>query len=284
MTDIAVTFDNVKTSMIYPQVIPDLFEGDQIILLGRYRAPGPVTIGISGTYEGRKQHFQHRADLARTSDRFSYAFVEQLWAVRRIGFLLDEIQLNGRSTEVVDELVRLSKKYGIITPYTSFLADERIDLSDQFTLLREGKMNAQKLSSSVSGGTGQMDAVNRAALNLATVAPAAPAPGMGSAQIGQSRLESYEAEQTERLAGVQNIGNRALYRRGRRWIDSTLADRDVARLNAEATSIVQFSDEYFRLAAANSAVENQMLAAQQPGEELIVSLRGRVYRIVPDAQ
>src|SRR5205823_6278358 len=47
-----------------------------------------------------------------------------LWASRKIGFLLEEIRLHGETAEVKDEVVRLSKQYGIITPYTSFLVEE----------------------------------------------------------------------------------------------------------------------------------------------------------------
>ena len=281
MTDIAISFTGVKTVLTYPQVIPDLFEGDQIILVGKYDGAGHADFVLSGSYAGKPQSFHYSTDLARVSDRFSYAFVEQLWAVRRIGFLLDQIHLNGRSTEVVDELVRLSKQYGIITPYTSFLADERTDLSDQFTLETKGKIAAQELVANYTGGTGQMNAANRAVLNSINVAPPPSLPGKGAAQIGQSRVANYEANQTERILSVQNIGNRALFRRGRQWIDSTVADKDIARLNSDAKSIVQFSEEYFRLAAANSAAENQILSVQQPGEELIVSMRGQLYRILP---
>jgi Ca-activated chloride channel homolog len=279
MTDMSISFSGVKTNMTYPQAAPDLFEGDQIILVGRYDGSGASNITVSGNYAGKTQSFRYSADFARTSDKFSYSFVEQLWAVRRIGYLLDQIQLNGRSTEVVDELVRLSKLYGIITPYTSFLADERTDLSNSITLIREGNTAAAELITNISGGAGQMNATNRAVMNAATVAPAPSLPGKGSAQVGKSQLASYETNQTEHLTNVQNVGNRALYKRGRQWIDSSVSDKDIAKLNAEAKTIAQFSDEYFRLAAKNSVAENQILATQQPGEELIVSIRGQLYRI-----
>jgi Ca-activated chloride channel family protein len=281
MTDISIVLNGVKTSLTYPQVIPDLFEGDQIILVGRYDRPGATNLALSGFYCGKLQNFRYSADLARLSDKFSYAFVEQLWAMRRIGFLLDQIQLNGRSTEVVDELVRLSKQYGIITPYTSFLADEQTDLFSQISLRHKGEAAAQDLFSKNTGGIGQMYANNRALMNNAIVINAPSIAGNGAAQIGQSNLSSYEANQTERLAGVRIMNNRALYRRGRQWIDSAIADKDLSRLNAEAKTIVQFSEEYFRLVAANSVAENQILATQQPGEELVVSIRGQVYRITP---
>jgi Ca-activated chloride channel family protein len=281
MTNLSIGLSNVKTAMTYPQVMPDLFEGDQIILVGRYDRPGPTNLAVSGFYAGKSQSFRYPANLARLSDKFSYAFVEQLWAMRRIGYLLDQIQLNGRSTEVVDELVRLSKQYGIITPYTSFLADEHTDLSSETLLRRKGEAAARDLSSSNMGSVGQINASNRSLMNSAVVINAPSLAGKGSAQIGQSNLASYETNQTERLANIQNVSNRALYRRGRQWIDSTVADKDISRLNADAKPIVQFSDEYFRLVAANSIVDNQILALQQPGEELIVPIRGQLYRIMP---
>ena len=38
-----------------------------------------------------------------------------------MGYLLDQIRLNGEDKELVEEVVRLSKRYGITTPYTSYL-------------------------------------------------------------------------------------------------------------------------------------------------------------------
>jgi Ca-activated chloride channel family protein len=48
-------------------------------------------------------------------------FVEHLWARRKVGYLLDQIRANGEKKELVDEVVLLAKKYGITTPYTSYL-------------------------------------------------------------------------------------------------------------------------------------------------------------------
>src|SRR5262249_11928605 len=48
-------------------------------------------------------------------------FVEHLRARRKVGYLLDQIRANGEKKELVDETVALAKKYGIATPYTSYL-------------------------------------------------------------------------------------------------------------------------------------------------------------------
>jgi Ca-activated chloride channel homolog len=282
MTDLVIKFSDARTTMTYPQTVPDLFDGDQIIMVGRYAHPGRTGITVTGSLLGKNQTFEYSGDLASLSDKFSYAFVEQLWAVRRIGYLLDQIQLNGQSTEVVDELVRLSKKYGIITPYTSFLADERIDLASNFELNRQAQKNAMDLSAGIAGGMGQTNSNNRMVMNQANQVPAqSTIQAAGAAQIGNSNVGAYEANQVERIANVQAVGNRALYRRGQQWIDSDVADQPVDKLNAAARAVAQFSDEYFKLVLANNTAENQILASQQPGQDLIVRLRGQLYRITP---
>src|SRR5882672_505534 len=44
--------------------------------------------------------------------------------MRRVGHLLDQIRLNGESKELRDEIVELGTRYGIVTPYTSYLVLE----------------------------------------------------------------------------------------------------------------------------------------------------------------
>jgi len=223
MTGLDIKLSGVRMSLTYPETLPDLFDGDQILLVGRYDRPGPTHIVVTGDYLGRSQTFEYAVNLARISDKYRYNFVEPLWAVRRIGHLLDQIQLNGRSTEVVDELVRLSKQYGIITPYTSFLADERTRLDSIEELRRKGEMEAKDLGVNITGGMAQVAAANRAALNQATVAPAQSGVG-GAVQIGQSNVQAYEANRTERIATVQNAGRPRALQRGRQWIDSSVVD------------------------------------------------------------
>ena len=48
---------------------------------------------------------------------------------------------------------------------------------------------------------------------------------------------------------------------------------------AKPTEIARFSDEYFKLVDANSDEENEALSLQQAGEDLIIRLAGKLYRI-----
>ena len=97
-------------------------------MAGRYRQSGRTTIRVTGKVGGERRSLEFPAELAGSSSGSSYDFVERLWAVRRLGDLIDQIDMQGQNRELVDELVSLSTKYGILTPYTSFLADERVTL------------------------------------------------------------------------------------------------------------------------------------------------------------
>lgn len=107
---------------IYPKKLPDLFKGTQVVVTGRYRTPKEASVVLSGSMNGKRQVYEYRADAAKESK--AYEFVPRLWAIRKVGYVLDEIRLNGERPELKDEVVALGKKYGIVTPYTSYLVVE----------------------------------------------------------------------------------------------------------------------------------------------------------------
>ena len=51
-------------------------------------------------------------------------FLPRLWATRRVGWLMEQVRTNGEQQELRDEIVDLGTRYGIVTPYTSYLALE----------------------------------------------------------------------------------------------------------------------------------------------------------------
>jgi Ca-activated chloride channel family protein len=128
LTDLRLELAGIDINRTYPRDVPDLFEGGQVVVAGRYRQSGSTTLRITGKVGDERRRFEFPAELASPYRGASYDFVERLWAVRRVGELIDQIDMNGQNKEVVDELVALSMKYGLLTPYTSFLADERVPL------------------------------------------------------------------------------------------------------------------------------------------------------------
>ena len=109
----------------------------------------------------------------------------------------------------MNEVIALSKQYGIITPYTSFLVDD-------------ANLSAEEAA----------DAVYRAA---------APASGASAVQAS-STLKSLAGGETVQAAGesVKIVEDRAYFLRDGVWTDSTYADE-------ETIDVAPYSDAYFAL-------------------------------------
>lgn len=122
MTNVVLNFGQLKIMDLYPKQMPDLFRGSQLLVFGRYQTPGDAVITLSGNVAGEQKQFVYEETFPDANPE--NAFVETLWATRKIGYLLDEIRLNGEDEELRTEVIRLAKKYGVVTPYTSYLVQE----------------------------------------------------------------------------------------------------------------------------------------------------------------
>jgi Ca-activated chloride channel family protein len=300
MTGLKLEIPGVTIREIYPRNLGDLFEGVQLVVVGRYDSGDAeklsgrrATVTISGKCGDRERKYEYPVTFREAGVSPTDCFVERLWAVRRIGFLLDEIQLHGKTEEVVGEVIRLSRDYGIITPYTSFLADERTRIASEKEMRAEAKATSSFVFKS-TGGVGQRDAMSRQSMNNAerpdAAAPAAPPVFLGATGgavsgpvtttgFGNSDQSKYEHGAHETFSTVQNVNNQALYRRGQMWVTPETAGLDLAKDAAQVKHVQRYSEEYFKLVGENSVSENQVLATQQPNEQLLVKFRGQAYLI-----
>src|SRR5206468_2144871 len=105
-----------------PSPLPDLFKGEQLVLVGRYSGKGDSAVIVEGSVNGTRKKFTYEVKFADESS--DNEFIPRLWATRRVGYLLDEIRLHGENTELRDEVTELARKYGIVTPYTAYLIVE----------------------------------------------------------------------------------------------------------------------------------------------------------------
>jgi Ca-activated chloride channel family protein len=112
--------DGVTLEEVYPPHLPDLFHGSQLVVFGRYTGTGKAKITLTGNVGKEVKEFVYEVDFVQKSND-DKAFVEDLWARRKVGYLLDQIRVNGDKKELVDEVIMLAKRYGITTPYTSYL-------------------------------------------------------------------------------------------------------------------------------------------------------------------
>jgi len=95
--------------------------------MGRYKGSTSTKVRMTGLSAGDPQTFTTAVQFAANAT--DHEFIPRMWAQRRIGFLLDEIRRSGEQPELVDAVVTLSKRFGIMTPYTSFLVVEDIPVA-----------------------------------------------------------------------------------------------------------------------------------------------------------
>jgi Ca-activated chloride channel homolog len=112
--------ENIRLYEMYPSQLPDLFYGSQLVVLGKYSGGGASAVRIAGTIGKETREFAYDVTFPPKTNE-DRSFVEDLWARRKVGFLLDQIRLNGEQKELMEEMLALAKKYGIATPYTSYL-------------------------------------------------------------------------------------------------------------------------------------------------------------------
>jgi len=270
MTDLAIKFDmegfgpeqGPLVNRVYPKDAFDLFAGDQLVLVGRYKAGGAAKVVIRGKVGDHKQRLDFPAQLVETSGDETHAFVEKLWALRRIGEIIDEIDLHGKNDELVNELVDLSTRHGIITPYTSFLAD---DTAPQSLALSRRQASAELEQLGRFAGRGGFE-------QRELKAQLQRADNLQSRPAGASALKRLADGGDVAFGNVQNIGGKTFFLRKDRWIDSTANEKQ----QQQARKIKRYSKEYFNLASRHGRDAAKYLALEG---DVTVVLDGQAYEL-----
>jgi len=214
---------------MFPPRLPDLFDGDQLVLLGQYVGSAPLTFEISGNFLGQSRRFRFGFSLDGASTR--NAFVPRLWASRKIAMLIDAIRQLGADTpatlgaasaaaandprlrELVDEVVRLSTEFGILTEYTAFLAREGTDLSSREFVREQAARNFRARAIHTRSGLASVNqTINNSRQKQQEV-------------LNPRNLFLDEQMNTVQVTTVQQVADRAFYRRGQRWVDSRVVNR-----------------------------------------------------------
>ncbi len=298
--ELAITLDEKRNSnsrlinRLYPSGRFDLFAGEQAVFVGRYVRSGKAEITLAGDVVGQTEEITFDANLVSKSSDQTYAFIEKLWAIRRIGEIIDDIDLNGKNKELVDELVQLSTKHGIITPYTSFLADENVKPTDQMESL-SFQSNRRRTHSSfdeldvVTGKSATSQRATKQSFKAAKQANTHSAPSAGApAAANAVVIRDAETDKYVAVNTVRQIGSITIYKRGDYLCTSETADLfsgdeklvlDMKKLKGKVTVIDRFSKEYFAICQKNTAEENRVLSSQAEAEQLLIKLRGMTYLI-----
>jgi Ca-activated chloride channel family protein len=306
MTDVAVTVEGVPVRDLHPRRLPDLFLGSELAVLGRYDGAGAAVVRVKGRVRGETREFVNEVSFPKREE--GAAFLPRLWAARRVGHLLDEIRLRGETPELKDEVVRLAKRHGILTPYTSWLVLESEEMLRRFgreggggdmPLADAGEMRERLRRLAEEGGRAPAPPADPGGSvsgggsgggggeGGGSSGPAGrPAPARAPAEAGKPAVDASneakklkEAESLEdgkdgrgdrRLDDlVRRVGGKTFYLRDGVWTDGEVG-KDAPRVKVKA-----FSDEYLALAA-----KDRVLAQAFALGRVVVKSGDAVYEVV----
>lgn len=117
----ATPADNID--LVYP-LEDSRFAGSMATWAGQYKQPLPqATFTVTGIRDQQAIRLSRTAPLPAAA--VEHPELPRTWAKARVDALLEKIERAGEDSASIDEIVRLSKRYKFVTPYTSFLAVPR---------------------------------------------------------------------------------------------------------------------------------------------------------------
>jgi len=280
LADLKLFCEGVEAYDIYPRDIPDLFAGDQIVVTGRYKGSGRGAVVLEAMSRQQHERIRHVVDFPERAE--SMDFIPRLWAVRKIGYLIDEVRLY-RNQEVIDEIVRLAKEYGVVTEFTSFLIEEDMIMAqaDDHRMLQRARRSltvpGPVFGAMAVGRSAQVQTLQRQGLGGAAAAPPA-VPGMvGRAAQGQENLSlaytpSEVAERAQQV--VRNIGTRTFYQQGKQWVDSRYQS------GQQVIPIQAFSEAHFALLRKRPELRQYLSL----GDHVVVQLERVAVQVAPQGK
>ncbi|MDR1487536.1 MAG: VWA domain-containing protein [Deltaproteobacteria bacterium] len=260
---------STKTNRLIPAKLPDIFMGGQTLVVGRYPKGGEVTFKLSGKDAEDDVVFSYPAQLT-SQPNDGGEFVAQLWAQRRIGELIEQIDLGGQNSELAEELLNLSKRYGIMTPYTSFLALENQSLTDVELQQNKTRQNLGALSE-VTGSWANEQRSEKEAYKSSAMA--APAPAADAIQSDLHRFGGEESDYAiENINPPVNLAGRAFFNKQGQWLEGSLTEESIKN----ATVVEKFSEDYFKLAGRLNSSQMVWLTQSEP---IIFNFEGVDYLV-----
>jgi Ca-activated chloride channel homolog len=264
LSDLEIDFGGADVELMYPRKLTDLFKGMQLAIIGRYKNAGDLkgaTVLLRGK-SGREVRSFSYSNLEFPLREENNEFLPRLWASRRVGWLIEQIRLNGETRELRDEIVDLGTRYGIVTPYTSYLATD--------------------------GSMANAAPTDRGRLNMMAGAAAAKmAPRSGDVAVRQSiqqnamqsnvTVATEEKREADKEILIRNtaqnqfVANKNFINQSNVWVDAEFRPE----LRQTEINLKFGSEEYF------AALDREKELAQwfALGEEVVVVWKNKVYRV-----
>ena len=129
LTNIGIDMGGLTEWDRYPKTLNDLYWGSQLLQMGLYTNSGTFNLVLSGDIRSDSvQYFQQKTF---TDTLGGHRFVPRLWAKSKIDHLMEAIEIYGESDELVNQIIELSLRFQILTPYTAFIADPTTEVDEE---------------------------------------------------------------------------------------------------------------------------------------------------------
>jgi Ca-activated chloride channel homolog len=254
----------LRVTEIHPELLPDLFAGDELVIFGRY-APGSGSgraggvLALTGRRAGRPERFT--LDAAFPREARGHDYIPRLWAARKVGALEERLRLGDRDPELVEEIRRTALRYGVLSELTAYLVQEPEGTPWQ---PRPGGFVPQgsPLAMAPSQATGE-----RA---FAAAREAAARREVRTA-VG---LDALDAAHAGAAADRRTVAGRIFLLREEVWTDA------LHRSELPLVTIEPFSPAYFALVAQLPEIRPYLAAF----EHVLVAGQGASVRVAPGGE
>jgi Ca-activated chloride channel family protein len=230
LADLRIGNTPVRIDEIYPVELPDLFVGEELVIVGRYRGAGRGSVTITGARASRRESFSTAAVFE--DHELANDYIPKIWAARKVGYLSQKIRLHGQDSETLEQLRETALRYGVLSEYTSYLVQEPTDLAMRVNAAPPA-IGAQA-SGRAAVTAAEMARMRREARTLAETEQAAA---------------KLAAAHDGRGAATRTVGGRVFRNVNGTWTDTRY------RPGGDVVGIEPFSPAYFALLRALPELE-----------------------------
>lgn len=261
LTDVQLDFGPLRTENMYPRKFGDLFKGMQLAILGRYTNTADlngIDLLMRGKAGGDTRSFSYK-NLSFPVRRSDNDFLPRLWASRRVGWLIEQIRTNGEAKELKDEIIDLGTRFGIVTPYTSYLAAD-----GNFTAASPGLPGVSRgiAASEMRPGTGK-DAVK-----LSTQQRAAQENLLATVDVDESKADAIFVRDTRESLYV---GTKTFFLKDGVWVDAEAENAG----NSVKVNLKFGSEEYYGYLTR----ERELAKYFAIGEQVVILWKGSLISL-----
>ena len=252
LCDVRVDWHEAAVSRLAPWDISDVYAGEELLLLGRYSESGSIDVSVRGFVSG--EPVERTFSELRLRSEGGADFIPRLWATRQIGERLTKLRLYGPDRETIAEIVELAVRHGVVTPYTSYLVEDELDVLDRD---ERDKVVTQELAAAQASFAGdeQVRGVGKSAV---------------AASQAQNAMATAGRADTERNESLRWVGAKTFLREGQAWVDTAYDPRDMS-----LEKVAWGSEAFFSLLARCTEMPRWLAL----GREVIVVWDGVAYRV-----